>query len=244
MKQFKSIFKREFFGYFRSPVGYVFMVIFLLASVGMTFFIGGLYESNQASLMPFFSFLPWLFLVLVPAIGMRLWAEERRSGTIELIFTLPVNLFDAVLAKFLAAWAFLSITILLSFPLWITVSYLGNPDHGVIIASYIGSILMGGAFLALSSFTSALTKNQVISFILGVIFNFFLVLVGWGIFTAILSTFLPPLLVDAIANMGFMPHFASIAKGVLDSRDVIYFAMVIGGFLTLNCAVLDNNKAS
>jgi ABC-2 type transport system permease protein len=244
MKQFKPILRREFYGYFRSPVGYVFMVIFLLASVGCTFFIGELYESNQANLIPFFTFLPWLYLVLVPAIGMRLWAEERRSGTIELLFTLPVDTFEAVLAKFTAGWGFLMITTALTFPLWITVSYLGDPDHGVIVASYIGSFLMGGAFLAVSSLTSALTKNQVISFILGVIVNFVLVLCGWGVFSGALSAFLPTVLVDAVAALGYMPHFMSITKGVIDSRDVFYFGLVMAAALLLNSAVLDNNKAS
>lgn len=244
MNQFFPIFKREFLGYFRSPVGYVFMVIFLIASAGTTFFLGGFYESNQASLGVFFMFLPWLFLVLVPAVGMRLWAEERRSGTVELLFTLPVTIFEAVLAKFLAGWSFLTIVTLLTFPLVITVNYLGNPDNGVILSGYIGSILMAGAFLAISCFTSSLTKNQVISFILGVIISFIAVLMGWGVFTDILASFLPVFLVDLISSLGFMPHFNPIVRGVIDSRDVVYFVLVIVFALSLNTIVLENKKAS
>lgn len=244
MNLFVPLFKREFMGYFRSPVAYVFTIIFLLASVGCTFFIGGLYESNQASLQTFFMFLPWLFLVLVPAIGMRLWAEERRSGTIELLFTLPVTVEEAVLAKFMAGWAFLAITILLTFPLVLTVNFLGDPDNGVIVAGYIGSILMAGAYLAIASLTSALTKNQVVSFILGVVVSFVLVLVGWGIFTSILSSFLPVPVVDAVASLGFMSHFTPVTRGVVDLRDVVYFLMVIGVALAMNVVVIDSRKAS
>lgn len=244
MSQFAPLFKREFLGYFRSPVAYVFIIIFLLASVGCTFFIGNLYESNQANLSPFFMFLPWLYLVLVPAVGMRLWAEERRSGTIELLFTLPVTTWEAVLSKFVAGWAFLAIALALTFPLVVTVNYLGTPDNGVIFAGYVGSFLMAGSFLAIACLTSAMTKNQVISFILGVIISFFLVLVGWGLFSDILSTFLPTEVVDTIAALGFMPHFLAIVRGVLDMRDLMYFIMVIAAALVLNSIVLENKKAS
>ena len=244
MENLAPLFKREFLGYFRSPVAYVFIVIFLISSVGCTFFIGGLYESNQASLNTFFMFLPWLFLVLVPAVGMRLWAEERHSGTIELLFTLPVTMLEAVIAKYLAGWLFLSISILLTFPLVITVGYLGSPDYGVIFSSYIGSILMAGAFLAISCFTSALTKNQVISFILGVVIGFFMVLVGWGVFTNLLTSVFPVPVVDTIASIGFMPHFSSIVRGVIDSRDILYFILVTVTALVLNTIVLNNKKAA
>ena len=244
MKMFIPLFKREFFGYFRSPVAYVFIVIFLIACVGCTFFIGGLYESNQASLTPFFSFLPWLYLVLVPAVGMRLWAEERHSGTIELLFTLPITMVEAVLAKFCAGWAFLGIALLLSFPMVITVAYLGDPDIGVIIAGYIGSFLMAGSFLAITCLTSAMTKNQVISFILGVVISFFMVLVGWGIFTDILASFLPLPVVDAIANLGIMPHFTPIMRGIIDSRDILYFISLSAAALILNTIVLQSKKSA
>lgn len=244
MNHFKPLFKREFFGYFRSPVAYVFIVIFLLASIGCTFFLGNLYDSNQASLVTFFSFLPWLYLVLVPAVGMRLWAEERHSGTIELLFTLPVTMFEAVVAKFLAGWAFLAIALFLTFPLVITVEYLGKPDYGVIMSSYIGSLLMAGAYLGITCVTSALTKNQVIAFILGVVISFVMVLLGWGLFTDILSAMLPIRVVDFIAGLGFVPHFNPITQGVIDSRDVLYFLLVIFATLVLNTIVLNTKKAA
>ena len=244
MNQFVPLFKREFFGYFRSPVAYVFIVIFLLASVGSSFFIGGLLESNQASLDGFFGYLPWLFLIFVPAVGMRLWAEERRSGTIELIFTLPVTMAEAVTAKFFAGWAFLVVTLALTFPLVITVNYLGNPDNGVILAGYLGSALMAGAYLSVACFTSALTKNQVISFILGVVICFLLVLVGWGVFTDLLGQFLPAAAIDVISSLGFTTHFSSISRGLIDSRDLIYFASAILVGLALNTLVLSAKKAT
>jgi ABC-2 type transport system permease protein len=244
MVHLKALFKREFLGYFRSPVAYVFTVIFLLSSVGSTFFIGRLYESNQASLAPFFTFLPWLFLVLIPAIGMRLWAEERHSGTIELLFTLPVSMEEAVIAKFLAGWAFVCIAITLTFPLVLTVAYLGSPDWGVLFASYFGSYMLAGCFLAITCVASAFTKNQVIAFILGVITCFFMVLVGWGVFTDILSSFLPVSFVDTIAKIGVMPHFETTMKGMIDSRDLLYFVFLMAISLKLNAIILNAKKAS
>ncbi len=241
--KFFPLFKREFQGYFRSPVAYVFIVIFLLSSVGCTFFLGGLYDSNQASLAPFFNYLPWLYLVLVPAVGMRLWAEERRSGTIELLFTLPVKMSESVMAKFFAGWAFLGVGLLLTFPLIITVNYLGDPDNGVIFASYLGSFLMAGSYLSVSCFTSSLSKNQVISFILGVIICFIMVLLGWGVFTNILMNIFPAWLIDFISFSGFMPHFQSVSRGLVDSRDLIYFLSVIVIYLSLNTIVLNTRKS-
>lgn len=244
MENFLPLFKREFLGYFRSPVAYVFIVIFLLASVGCTFFLGRLYESDQASLDPFFNYLPWLFLVFVPAVGMRLWAEERRSGTIEILFTLPVSMAEAVLAKFLAGWAFLGVALSLTFPLWLTVNYLGSPDNGVIFAGYFGSLLMAGAYLSVSCFTSALSKNQVISFVLGVVICFVLVLLGWGIFTDMMASFMPAWMIDVIAEAGFITHFESISRGLLDSRHIIYFISAIAVGLALNTMTLNARKAS
>jgi ABC-2 type transport system permease protein len=244
MTQFMPLFKREFMAYFRSPVAYVFIVIFLLASVGCAFFIGGIYDSNQASLDTLFTYFPWLFLIFVPAVGMRLWAEERRSGTIELLFTLPVTMAEAVLAKFAAGWAFLALTVALTFPVVITVNYLGDPDNGVVLAGYVGSVLMAGAYLAVSCFTSALSKNQVISFILGVVICFVLVLVGWGVFTDVLGSFLPTAAVDVIAQMGFITHFQAISRGLIDTRDLIYFASAIVVGLSLNVLALSARKAS
>ncbi len=244
MSQFTPLFKREFLAYFRSPVAYVFIVIFLLAAVGSTFFLGRLYEGNQADLDSFFMYLPWLYLIFVPAVGMRLWAEERRSGTIELLFTLPVTMAEAVLAKFAAGWAFLVTALALTFPLAITVNYLGSPDNGVILAGYLGSALMAGAYLAISCFTSALTKNQVVGFILGVVICFVLVLVGWGVFTNVLAQFLPAAAIDAIASVGFMSHWSGISRGLIDTRDLIYFASAIFVGLALNTLVLTLKKAS
>lgn len=244
MTLFYPVFKREFFSYFRSPVAYVFIVIFLLASVGCTFFLGQLYDSNQASLEPFFAYLPWLYLVLVPAVGMRLWAEERRSGTIELLFTLPTDLFELVLAKFFAGWCFLGIALILTLPLVLTVNYLGEPDNGVIFAGYLGSLLMAGSYLAVSCFTSALTKNQVVGFILSVVICFVMVLVGWGVFSELLGKFLPATLIDIIANLGFVSHHQNISRGILDTRDLIYFASVMLIALALNAIVLKSKKAS
>lgn len=238
------VYKREFLAYFRSPVAYVFIVIFLLSSIGFMFFIGNFYHTGQASLHPFFIYHPWLYLVLVPAIGMRLWAEERRSGSIELLLTLPVTLAEITLAKFLAAWTFVLVSLSLTFPVVITVNYLGSPDNGVIVAGYLGSLLMAGAYLAISCFTSALTKNQVISFILSVIICFFLVLVGWGVFTNLLVGILPVVAIDFLSNLGFMSHFISLSRGLIDSRDLIYFVSVIVIFLALNVIVIQTRKAT
>lgn len=244
MGNFYPLFKREFFGYFRSPVAYVFIIIFLLASVGCLFFLGRFYDSNQASLDTFFTYIPWLYLVLVPAVGMRLWAEERRSGTIELLLTLPVTITEAILAKFIAGWVFLGCALLLTFPIVITANFLGSPDNGVVLTGYLGSFLMAGSYLAITCLTSALTKNQVISFILSIIICFVLVLLGWGVFTDLLSGLFPPWIIDLVASVGFMSHFHSISRGLIDTRDLIYFLSVIVISLSLNAVVLDEKKAT
>lgn len=239
MSQIAPVFKREFLGYFRSPVAYVFLIVFLMAAVGLAFFVGGLFRNNQASLQSFFVFHPWLYLFLIPAAGMRLWAEERRGGTIELLFTLPLTTLDAVLGKFLAAWAFLVLGLVLTFPLAATVGWLGDPDWGVIVGGYLGSALMAGAYLAVCSLLSALTKNQVIAFVLGVVVCLVLVFLGWSVFNGLLSGFLPPVAVDFVANLGFIPHFEAFSKGILDPRDFAYFGSVIALALALNVAVLE-----
>jgi ABC-2 type transport system permease protein len=239
MTQIAPVFKREFLGYFRSPVAYVFLIVFLMASVGLAFFVGGLFKNNQASLQSFFVFHPWLYLFLIPAAGMRLWAEEKRGGTIELLFTLPLTTLDAVLGKFLAAWAFLVLGLALTFPLALTVGWLGDPDWGVIAGGYLGSALMAGAYLAICSLLSALTKNQVIAFVLGVIACLVLVFLGWSVFNGLLSAFLSPGAVDFVANLGFIPHFDAFAKGILDPRDFAYFGSVIALALAINIAVLE-----
>lgn len=244
MNAVMTIMKRELRGYFSTPVAYVFIVIFLIMSGLFTFQLGRLYERGQADLVPFFSFLPWLYLFLIPPLTMRLWAEERRSGTIELLMTLPVSLPQAVLGKFLAAWAFTTIALALTFPLWLTVNYLGSPDNGVIVASYIAGILMAGGFLAIGSALSALTRNQVIAFIITVVTCFLFLLVGYDIVLSVLSGWLPQRLIDALASLSFNTHFQSIIKGVIDLRDLFYFALVIGVFLVANAIILDMKKAS
>ena len=233
------LFKREFLGYFRSPVAYVFLVVFLVASIGLAFFVGNFFKNNTASLESYFMFLPWLFLFFAPAAGMRLWAEEKRSGTLELLFTLPVTTLQAVLGKFFAAWVFLALAVFLSFPLALTAGYLGNPDWGAMLAGYTGAFLMAGGFLGICSLTSALTRNQVISFVLSVIVCFVLVLLGWSVFNGALGTVLPVQAVDFVANCGLIPHYESFTKGILDPRDAAYFLSLAGFTLFLNVLVLE-----
>ncbi len=242
MNGLSPLFKRELFAYFRSPVAYVFIIIFLVANAGCTFLLGNFYESQQASLEIFFMFHPWLYLFLIPAVGMRLWAEERRAGTHELLLTLPVRLGVSVLSKFLAAWVFIGVALLLTFPMILTVQYLGDPDTGPIIAGYFGSFLMAGAYLAITSFTSALTKNQVISFILSVVICLVLVLLGWGVFSNALNAIFPVWLTDALAQFSFAAHFEAIRRGVIDLRDFVYFTSVIGFMLLINVVVLDSQS--
>lgn len=239
MSRVASIFKREFGGYFRTPVAYVFLVVFLMLSVGLAFFVGQFFDSNVASLESYFSFHPWLFIFFAAAVGMRLWAEEKKNGTIELLFTLPITPLDAVLGKFLAAWAFLSIAILLSFPMAITIGFLGSPDWGVVITSYFGSILMAGSFLAVSSLTSAFTRNQVISFVVSVCVNLVLVLMGWSIFNGAMGRVMPQWLVDTISNFSTMPHFEPFTKGMVDLKDVVFFLSLTVFCLFLNVVALE-----
>ena len=237
------IFRRELASYFATPVAYVFIVIFLVLAGAFTFYLGGFYERGQADLLPFFGFHPWLYLFLIPAISMRLWAEERKSGSIELLMTLPVTMLEAVLGKFLAAWAFAGIALVLTFPIWITVNYLGDPDNGAIVAGYVGSFLMAGAFLAIGSCISATTRNQVIAFILTVVVCFLLLLAGFPLVLDFASALLPQVLVDAIASLSFLTHFNSISKGVIDLRDLLYFLLMIGFWLYANAVVIDLKKA-
>ena len=243
MNAMLAIMRRELRSYFLTPVAYVFIVIFLILTSTFTFYLGGFYERGQADLAPFFNFHPWLYLFLVPALSMRLWAEERKSGSIELLMTLPVEIWQAVTGKFLAAWAFTGLALALTFPIWITVNYLGDPDNGVIIAAYIGSLLMAGGFLAVGSCISAATKNQVIAFILAVVACFLLLLAGFPLVLDIFSAWAPQALVDAIASLSFLTHFSSISKGVIDLRDLVYFGLLIGVMLYANSIVLQLKKA-
>ena len=244
MKNISIIFKRELQGYFATPVAYVFIVIFLVLSGSLTFHMGNFYERGQADLIPFFNFHPWLYLFLVPAISMRLWAEERKSGNIELLLTLPITMIQAVIGKFLAAWLFTGIALFLTFPLWITVNYLGDPDNGVIFAAYIGSLLMAGGFLAIGACISATTKNQVIAFIISVVICFAFLLSGFSIVLDFFRGWAPQYVVDAISSLSFLTHYTSISKGVIDLRDVIYFATLIGCWLYANAVVIEMKKAS
>jgi ABC-2 type transport system permease protein len=238
-----TIFRRELASYFATPVAYVFIVIFLLLAGAFTFYLGNFYERGQADLQPFFNFHPWLYLFLVPAVGMRLWSEERKSGTIELLLTLPVTMWQAVVGKFLAAWAFIAVALILTFPVWITVNYLGSPDNGVIFASYLGSFLMAGAFLAIGSCISACTRNQVIAFILTVVVCFLFLLAGFPLVLNFFSGWAPQGVVDAIAGLSFLTHYASIDKGVIDLRDLIYFLLIIAFWLYASAVVIDLKKA-
>jgi len=240
MKQVTPICKREFVGYFRTPVAYVFLVAFLLISVALAFSrFGGFFKAGIASLEIYFMFYPWLFLFIVPAVGMRLWSEEKRSGTAELLFTLPVTTLEAVVGKFLAAWGFLTLAILLSFPMALTVGYLGHPDWGVIGTSYLGAILMAGGYLGVCSLTSALTKNQVISFVISLLACAVLVFLGYSGFTDFLEGALPVAAADAISNFSFITHFNPFLKGIVDPKDVIFFLSLMSFTLFLNVVALE-----
>ena len=243
MSAIRIIAARELRAYFATPLAYVFMVIFLALMGVFTFYIGGFYESEQANLSAFFNFHPWLYLFLVPAISMRLWAEERKSGNIELLMTLPVTTGQAVTGKFLAAWIFTAVTLALTFPIWITVNYLGDPDNGVILASCIGALLMAGAFLAIGSCISAATRNQVVAFIITVVICFLFLLAGFPLVLDFFSGWAPQALVDTIASLSFRTHFESISKGIIDLRDIIYFVMVISAWLYATVLVIELKKA-
>ena len=243
MTQLPVIFKRELASYFATPLAYVFIVIFLVLSGVFTFYLGGFYESGQADLAPFFSFHPWLYLFLVPAIAMRLWAEERKSGTIELLMTLPITRFDAVAGKFLAAWVFAGLALLLTFPMIITVNYLGEPDNGAIITGYIGSWLLAGAYLAIGSCMSTLAKNQVIAFILSVSVCFLFIVSGFPMVLDGFSAWAPQWLIDAVASLSFLTRFDAISKGVIDLRDLLYFLTLIAAWLAATAVVIDLKKA-
>jgi ABC-2 type transport system permease protein len=235
--------RREMAAYFATPLAYVFVLIFLVLGGIFTFYIGGFYERGQADLAPFFSFHPWLYLFLVPAIAMRLWSEERKSGTIELLLTLPLTRMDAVIGKFLAAWLFTGFALALSFPLWITVNVLGSPDNGVILASYLGSWLMAGSFLAIGSCMSALSRNQVIAFITTVVVCFLFILSGFPLVLDALSGWAPRLLIDAIASMSFLTHFTAVSKGVIGLRDVLFFVSLTVVWLAATAVVIELKQA-
>lgn len=238
-----TIAKRELTGYFASPVAYVFIVIFLLMTGFFTFKLGGFFERGEASLFSFFIWHPWLYLFLVPAVGMRLWSEEKRQGTIELLLTMPVTPWQAILGKFLASWVFLALALLLTFPMILTVNYLGNPDSGPIAGGYVGSFLMAGAYLSISCLTSAMTRNQVISFILAVVVCLFLILAGWPPVTDMLVQWAPSWLVEMVAAFSVMTHFENFQVGVIDSRDLLFFLSVIAFFLFATSVLIRSKRA-
>ena len=237
------LFRREFASYFATPLALVFIVIFLVAAGALTFGLGGFYLRGQADLAPFFNYHPWLYLLLMPALSMRLWSEERKSGTIELLMTLPITPWQAVIGKFLAAWAVAGLALALTFPIWITVNYLGDPDNGAIVTGYIGSLLVAGGMLAIGACFSAATRNQVIAFIVTVVVCFLFLLSGFALVLDAFQGWAPQPVIDAVASLSFLTHFGSIAKGVIDIRDVLYFATVIGVWLIANAIVLDMKKA-
>lgn len=235
--------RRELASYFATPLAYVFIVLFLILSGLFTYSFGGFFLRGQADLTPFFTFHPWLYLFFIPALSMRLWAEEHKSGSIELLMSLPVTTPQAVLGKFLAAWLFAGLALLLTFPIWLTVNYLGEPDNGVIVASYLGSFLMAGAFLSVGACLSAMTRNQVIAFVLTVAVCFVLLMLGHPAFISILTGLVPQALVDTIASLSFLTHFSAIVKGVIDLRDLVYYTAMIGAFLVANVIILNMKKA-
>jgi ABC-2 type transport system permease protein len=238
-----TVFRRELASYFATPLAYVFIVIFLVLAGALTFFVGNFFDRGQADLQPFFNFHPWLYLVLIPALAMRLWAEERKSGTIELFLTLPIPVWAAVLGKFFAAWAFAGIALALTFPFWLTVNWLGTPDNGVILASYIGSFLMAGGFLAIGACISALTKNQVIAFVLTAAACFVFTVSGSAIVLGFFQGWAPDRVLQTIASFSFLTHFNAIVRGVIDLRDAVFFFSVIFVFLIGNIVLVDLKKA-
>jgi ABC-2 type transport system permease protein len=244
MRQVLAVFKREFAAYFATPLAYVFIVIYLFAMGAFTFYVGRFYDNGIADLSVFFGYHPWLYLFLVPAVGMRLWADERRTGTVELLLTLPVPIWATVLGKFLAAWAFIAVALALTFPIWITVNVLGDPDNGVIVASYIGSLLMAGGYLAISAAVSASTDNQVIAFVVSVAVCFLFTIAGAALVIDFFQLWAPVILVNTISSFSFLTHFQAITSGVIDLRDLIFFASLIALFLAVNVVLIDLKKMS
>ena len=243
MRAINIIMKREFDSYFSTHLAYVFILIFLVLSGVFTCYLGNFYERGQADLLPFFNFHPWLYLFLVPALSMRLWAEELKSGSIELLLTLPVTIVDAVVGKFLAAWIFAGISLMMTFPLWLTVNYLGDPDNGVIFTSYIGSWLMAGSFLAIGSCMSALSKSQVIAFILCGVVCLLFVLAGYPLVLNSIKTWVPLVVVDSVASLSFLNHFNSISRGIISLRDVLYFCSVQVVWLAATVVVINARQS-
>ena len=244
MRNIRIIAKREIVGYFITPLAYIFIVIFLALTGAFAFYIGRFFTSGQASLQTFFAYHPWLYLILVPAVAMRLWAEERKTGSIEILMTLPISITEAVLGKFLAAWGFIGIALFLTFPMWITVNVLGAPDNGVILASYLGSLFMAGAFLAIGSCVSALTGNQVIAFIVATTVSFLFTMSGLELVLDFFRAWAPEVLVDTVASLSFLTHFNAVTRGVIDVRDVVFFTSLMAFWLAANVIAVDLKKGA
>ena len=237
-----NIFKRELLSYFSTPLAYVFIVIFLALIGSFTFYLGNFFVRGQADLNSFFAFHPWVYILLIPAVTMRLWAEERKTGTIELLMTLPLTTTHAVLGKFFAAWFFIFVALILTFPIWITVNYLGNPDHGIIFAGYVGSLFMAGAYLSIGSCISAITKNQVIAFVISTTVCFLFTMMGVDLVLNFFKLWAPEILVNTISSMSFLTHFESITKGVIEIRDFLFYLSVIFFWLFLNIIIVEYKK--
>ncbi|MTI11316.1 ABC transporter permease subunit [Curvivirga aplysinae] len=244
MSAILTVFRREMGAYFATPLAYIFIIVFLVLAGVLTFFMGAFLERDQADLIAFFQFHPWLYVVLIPAIAMRLWAEEVQNGTMELLLTLPITPFQAVFGKFLAAWVFTGIALTLTFPIWLTVNYLGDPDNGTILAGYIGSWFMAGGYLAIGSFVSALTRNQVIAFVLGVAFCFIVTMAGSPVILGLLTGWVGDNAISFIASLSFITHFNDLMKGVIDLRDVIYFTSLIIAFLFANTVAVERARGA
>ena len=242
MNQIAPVLRRELYGYFASPLAYVFIVTFLVMSGLMTFYLGNFFETRQADLRPFFSFHPWLYLFLLPALAMRLWAEEIKTGTVELLLTLAIPAPAAVLGKFLAAWAFAGFALVLTFPFWIVVNYLGAPDNGAIFAGYAGSFLMAGAFLAIGSCLSAATSSQVTAFVLSVVVCFVFIVAGFPIVTSGFRQWAPDALVEIIASFSFLTQFDALQRGVVEIRALVFFFSLIAFWLSVNIILLERRK--
>ncbi|KOR29782.1 ABC transporter permease [Achromatium sp. WMS1] len=243
MHTLNAVYQRELAGYFNTPIAYVFMVIFVVLAGLFTFYLGDFFGRDQADLRAFFQWHPWLYLLFIPALAMRLWAEERRTGTLELLLSLPITVTEAVLAKFLAAWTFTALTLTLTLPMWLTVNYLGNPDNGIILAGYIGSLLMAAGYLAIGSCMSAVTNNQVVAFVLATVGTLLFVLSGFPMILDFFAAWVPDILVQTIASFSFLTHFDAISKGVIEARDLVYFLSLIAFWLFANIIIVEMKKA-
>jgi ABC-2 type transport system permease protein len=242
MNALSAVFRREFAAYFATPIAFVFLVIFLFSMGVFTFYVGHFYDNGVADLELFFNYHPWLYLFLIPALAMRLWAEEKRSGSIELLLTLPIPVWATVLGKYLAAWVFAGLALALTFPIWLTVNYLGHPDNGVILASYVGSFLMAGAYLSIGAAISAATSNQVIAFVVTLVVCFLFTVAGAPPVIDAFQGWAPVTLVDAVSSFSFLSHFAAITAGVIDLRDLVFFLSLIALFLYANVLIVDQSK--